>query len=392
MWRLPLFTRIPSIASLRGAASIAGLRAPSSLRGAPSSSIAASLHTSSPAAHMDLRAVVEVLERLAPTQAAEPWDNVGLLVAPTPPCIVKRLLITNDLTEQVLEEALCSSGEKLGLVVSYHPPIFKPLKALTQGSATERVIVRALEEGVAVYSPHTSLDDMEGGINEWLLSAVGEGEVSALGLRKHAAPCSNCLQLRGTDNWQLLEREVLSQQAGVGEIHTSTSGAVVECSDGALATLLPMLAKRRPTLSISVTTNPKVVPTLCGGKLLTLTRPLPLSAIVSRVKEKLQLKHIRLARPFGVGEDPVIKTAAACAGSGGGVLQGGMADLLLTGEMSHHQVLAAVGRGSAVILCEHTNTERGFLQGAYKERLEQALDVSVQVSTARTDRDPLEIV
>lgn len=135
------------------------------------------------------------------------------------------------------------------------------------------------------------------------------------------------------------------------------------------------------------------MPTLCGGKLLTLHQPVPLSKVVQRIKEHLKLKHVRLARPFGVEEDdPVIKTAAACAGSGGSVLAGVQADLLLTGEMSHHQVLEAVGRGSAVILCEHTNTERGFLQGAYKELLEHVLDGKVQVSIAAADRDPLETV
>lgn len=135
------------------------------------------------------------------------------------------------------------------------------------------------------------------------------------------------------------------------------------------------------------------MPTLCSGMLLALKQPTLLSKVVARVKEHLKLNRVRLARPSGVneGEDPVIRTAAACAGSGGGVLKGGQADLLLTGEMSHHQVLDAISRGSAVILCEHSNTERGYLQTKYKELLEHALD-GVQVSIASADRDPLEIV
>lgn len=134
------------------------------------------------------------------------------------------------------------------------------------------------------------------------------------------------------------------------------------------------------------------MPTLCGGKLLTLTQPALLSEVVGRIKEQLKLKHVQLARPFSIEADTVINTAAVCAGSGGSVLEGGQADLLLTGEMSHHQVLEAVSRGSAVILCGHTNTERGFLQGTYKRMLEQALGANVQVSIANADRDPLETV
>lgn len=134
-----------------------------------------------------------------------------------------------------------------------------------------------------------------------------------------------------------------------------------------------------------------MAPTLSGGKFLTLP-PTPLSEIVKRVKAHLQLNHIRLATPYQQGEDPVIKTAAACAGSGGSVLDGVKADLLLTGEMSHHQVLAATDRGASVILCDHSNTERGFLQGIYRKRLEEAFDGLVEVSIAATDRDPLKIV
>ena len=127
--------------------------------------------------------------------------------------------------------------------------------------------------------------------------------------------------------------------------------------------------------------------------MLTLTRPLLLSEVVKRVKTHLKLSHIRLAHPYTPEEeDPVITTVAACAGSGGSVLEGVKADVLLTGEMSHHQVLAATGRGSAVILCEHTNTERGFLQGTYREWLQDAVKEKVQVNVAICDRDPLQIV
>lgn len=182
----------------------------------------ASRHTSTPPADMDLRTVVTALERVAPTMAAEPWDNVGLLVEPSRPGNIKRVIITNDLTEPVLEEALSSPGEKVGLVVSYHPPLFKPFKRLTQRCAKERIVVRAVEEGVAVYSPHTSLDNMEGGINDWLLAAVGEGQVTALGVRKDAMPYPNLVGIRG--NWQrMVERELSTGKVtGVGGTRETT--------------------------------------------------------------------------------------------------------------------------------------------------------------------------
>lgn len=44
-------------------------------------------------------------------------------------------------------------------------------------------------------------------------------------------------------------------------------------------------------------------------------------------------------------------------GIGASVLFNVKADLYVTGEMSHHEILRAIGQGTHVILCEHTNSE-----------------------------------
>lgn len=78
-----------------------------------------------------LGAVVNKLNQLAPLSLAESWDNVGLLVEPCELKTVKRMLLTNDLTEAVMKEAIAS---KTDLIYSYHPPIFAPLKRITSSS------------------------------------------------------------------------------------------------------------------------------------------------------------------------------------------------------------------------------------------------------------------
>ena len=54
------------------------------------------------------------------------WDNVGLLVCPTRPRPISTILLTNDLTEAVVEEAV---RRETDLLISYHPPLFRPFKA-----------------------------------------------------------------------------------------------------------------------------------------------------------------------------------------------------------------------------------------------------------------------
>lgn len=107
-----------------------------------------------------------------------------------------------------------------------------------------------------------------------------------------------------------------------------------------------------------------------------------------------------------------IKTIAVCAGSGiiglilfstnitlgGSVFNSVNADLFVTGEMGHHQVLELCDRYNAhVLLTEHSNCERGYLREVFvpllKERLEQSSENSFDVLFSEVDvRDPLSII
>lgn len=67
------------------------------------------------------------------------------------------------------------------------------------------------------------------------------------------------------------------------------------------------------------------------------------------------------------------------------------ADLYITGEMSHHEVLDAVQNDHSVILCDHSNTERGFLS-VLRSKLTTLFDNQVQVILSERDADPLQVV
>ena len=59
---------------------------------------------------IDLKVLVQRLEEYAPLNTATDWDNVGLLVEPSGILSISKVLITNDLTEAVLNEALEKKG------------------------------------------------------------------------------------------------------------------------------------------------------------------------------------------------------------------------------------------------------------------------------------------
>lgn len=60
--------------------------------------------------------------------------------------------------------------------------------------------------------------------------------------------------------------------------------------------------------------------------------------------------------------------------------------------MSHHEVLELTQNGRHVILCEHSNSERGFLKVFRKILQEEILGGRVEVLVSAVDRDPLKVV
>jgi putative NIF3 family GTP cyclohydrolase 1 type 2 len=137
---------------------------------------------------------------------------------------------------------------------------------------------------------------------------------------------------------------------------------------------------------------PSSFQTKTKGRIVVLEDKRKLSEIIKTVEQYLQLSHLRLAIPFTKSiEEITIGSIAICAGSGASVLKGVRADLYLTGEMGHHDVLAAIGNGTSVILTEHSNTERGYLH-FFKKELHSKLDGKVEVLVSKVDRDPLFVV
>jgi dinuclear metal center YbgI/SA1388 family protein len=325
------------------------------------------------------------MEAIVPSSRAESWDNVGLLLEPSGNPTISCVLLTIDLTEQVLREA---QGLGAGLIVSYHPPIFHALKRLTQQSPKQRIIVQALECGMAVYSPHTALDAMEGGLNDWLLAGLGQGRVEALTVHSAAPTPDKLLSVYGVDSKSISCLGV-SETATVKPSSSNPDLHDIEwpCTDRDVASLLLHLHTTIPSCHLSLHTRPET-PVTGGGRMLTLDQAVSLPDLVACVKTHLSLTHVRLARPSSWTEAHAVATIATCAGSGWQILRYVKADVYLTGEMGHHDVLEATSRGTAVILCEHSNSEQGFLH-IYRSLLQAKAGPDLTIVVAKSDCDPL---
>ncbi|MBL8724861.1 MAG: Nif3-like dinuclear metal center hexameric protein [Planctomycetes bacterium] len=131
----------------------------------------------------------------------------------------------------------------------------------------------------------------------------------------------------------------------------------------------------------------------CGegefGRWVKLPRAVPFAELLRRVARRLRRSDFAVARGTGVGNS--VRTVAVAAGAGAGVLRGCRADVWITGELPHHDVLAAVADGTSVVLAGHSHTERPYLP-VLGRRLTAAFGKALAVRVSRADRDPLAIV
>jgi dinuclear metal center YbgI/SA1388 family protein len=376
-----------------------------------------------------LSSVVALLEGLAPLDLAEDWDNVGLLVEPSLAAAreIRRLFLCIDLSESVLEEALEAGADFL---LAYHPPIFRGLTRLRASSPRERVLVRALEAGLAVYSPHTALDATPNGVNDWLARGVGEGPRTPL--VPHASkeqsselklvvfvPRSHVAELRSAlarelgagviGNYSECSYELDGQGSFLGNEDASPAVGArgklelipeirleMRCPTSALTDLPRVIAAHHPyeepAWDLYPLLSPPRRPGAGAGRLLELSTPASLADVFGRLKVHLGVSSLRVAQAERHSGNATVSRVAICAGSGGALFEKVRGvDLFVTGEMRHHDVLAKLAAGSSVILAEHSHTERGFLPELAAE-ITGLAGGELEVLVSQRDADPLRTV
>jgi len=111
-----------------------------------------------------------LMERWAPKSLCSDGDNVGLLVG-RKSANVNGILIAFEVTSEIIDEAVSNN---CNLIVCHHPLIFyPPLKSVTDGDYVESLVLRLIENHIALYAAHTNLDWAEGGVTQTLAEKLG---------------------------------------------------------------------------------------------------------------------------------------------------------------------------------------------------------------------------
>lgn len=125
---------------------------------------------------MNIAQFVEKYEAFCPKELAEAGDPVGLQIGSLDK-EVHKVLVSLDIREQTVREAL---ENQVDLIFAKHPVIFQPLANLTDLNSQEKIVLELAKAGTAVYTSHTNIDIVDGGMNDWFAEAFGLTELEPL--------------------------------------------------------------------------------------------------------------------------------------------------------------------------------------------------------------------
>ncbi len=127
---------------------------------------------------MNVREIYERLCERIPENLSEEWDNDGIMCCPDDRKDIKRVLISLDVTEEIVDYAISGGFD---LILSHHPLIFKPLSSLDTDNHISRKLIKLISATVSVISLHTRADKVKGGVNDCLAKMIGLTDIAPLG-------------------------------------------------------------------------------------------------------------------------------------------------------------------------------------------------------------------
>jgi dinuclear metal center YbgI/SA1388 family protein len=364
--------------------------------------------------------IEQSLNRIAPQDYAEAWDNVGLLAGDRNDAC-RGALLCIDLSLAVLDEA-----ERMGanLLVCYHPPLFKAINRLrADRPGTESLLWRAARAGLAIYSPHTALDAAEGGTNDVLAALCGLSEVRPMGLSEAGqAECKVIVFVPPVQVDAVAEAMFAAGAGEIGQYHhcsfrtqgtgtfwgaDGTNPAVGQagrlerveeikleavCPRAIAAEVVEAIRGKHPYEEPAIDVVPlQVVPGKTGpGRIGRLDRPISAGQLATKLAKAVGSEIAMLAGDAGT----MVKRVGVFAGSAGqhalALWRFANAQALVTGELKHHDAIAHVAAGKVVIALGHWASERPVLTSLARRMTEQVPGLGVHVSEA--DRDTWQAV
>lgn len=327
--------------------------------------------------------ICDLMEKIAPHNLAEDWDNVGLMLG-NPYHHVNKVLLTLDLTPDIVEEAIAMKAE---LVVTHHPFFFTKIKTLVNNSKKNDMVYNLIKNDIAVFSAHTNLDAAVDGVNDVLTKLLGLHETEVLTARTEA------LYKLAVFIPTIAVKDVTRamHEAGAGQVGNYSDCAYFMAGEGQFKPLVgskPFVGKHgelfrtketkvevivtqrrlNKVLQALFTTHPYEEPVYDIiklenklwskegiGRVGNKAEVCNLTEFAGMVKNTLGLEHVAY-----VDAGHKVKRVAVCGGSGAEFIMQAVAkgaDTLVTGDLKYHEAQLALEQGLNIIDAGHQTTE-----------------------------------
>lgn len=362
------------------------------------------------------QAIFRALETWAPKHFAYDWDNVGLQVGSKTEK-TKAVLVTLDVTDQVVEEAIQNNAN---VIIAHHPMLFKPLKTIDFDTVKGNLIKKLIKHDITVYASHTNLDIAEGGVNDLLSERIGIENVRPLltthverliklavftpishvnevvdALSEagagHIGNYSHCtFQSEGTGTFKPLEgaNPFIGTQNKIEHVDEIKIETIV--SESILNRVVDAMIQAHPYEEVAYDLYPLINEgkKYGLGRIGTLSETYTLQQFINIVKEKLNVEKLRF-----VGDlKQEVKRVAILGGSGEKYIHAAKnanADVFITGDVTFHHAQDAKDIGLAVIDPGH------YIEQIMKEATKQYIKEhfpSLHVIVSSINTDPFQFI
>ncbi|MDX1903918.1 MAG: Nif3-like dinuclear metal center hexameric protein [Thermonemataceae bacterium] len=316
---------------------------------------------------MNIQSILDFLENIAPSAYQESYDNAGLVVGDAKSAL-SNVLITLDITEEVIEEAI---SRNCNLIIAHHPILFKAIKSLKGNNYVERVLLKAIKNDIALYAAHTNLDNVWGGVNFKI------AEILALQNPQILVPKKQILSKLTTFCPASYQETILEAlwKAGAGNIgNYEQCSFVVEgigtyrpnekaqpfigehhklerAQELRLEVIFPTFLQNKILMALRETHPYEEIAyylhnlenthqEVGAGLLAELPQAMPERDFLAYLKEKMQLSHIKHTKLL----NKPIQKIAICGGSGFFLLKNAIqakADIFITADIKYHEFFDA---------------------------------------------------
>ena len=335
---------------------------------------------------MQIRDIIAGLERLAPKNYAESWDNVGLLVGDGE-WPVKKVMVALDATEEVIDQCVTANVD---LLITHHPMIFSKINRVTTGDLTGRKIVKLLSNKIGYYAMHTNFDVSVMGREAAAKFNLANPRVLMPTVQEHFykvvvyVPVDSVEKVRGA----FLKEDAghignysgcMFGTEGVGSFQPEegTNPYIGEVNEMTFTKEVRLETIVRPerlkaTIDAMLRAHPYEEVAYDVYRLENegnvegigyygyLERDMALVELVKATKEALGIEHVSVCGSLG----KKVASVAISPGSGKSVIKHALAancDVLITGDIDHHAALDAKEAGLMIIDAGHFGTEHLFV-------------------------------